>query len=264
VKAEVVRYVIHQGIFGKIGSRYCRIPSPFWAIILLVLFQVSLGRRSVADEKADNLALIDAQSEAASEAEYKHLYESQLFLTPGDLARFVQLPGPLADSEVAVSLHKTTKRGHASKYELTLTRSKIRLADAVSTNPKRRDDMLKASPAQRIDAPCPESMAMAINRLWLIMLKQAQPDPCAECIAEGPSQIFSATAENGRLLRAMTPIKPLHDTIELTDLGRALVEYCDALPALRSALARRVEEQARRLASRRNSAAIEQNPASSQ
>ncbi len=197
----------------------------------------------------DHLVPIDPQSELGSEAAYRKIYEAKLFMTPGNLARFVQLPGPLAQPEVVISLYQRRKsrRTGSNEYWVTLTEPIGRLADCIPVDGERPKLNAQTMRVRRFDAPLPESTALAVNNAWLTMLRRASPDPCRECIAEGTTEIFSAVARDGKLLRATVPIKTEPNTLALTKLGLALGDYCYAAPDRRGETARDIEARARRL-----------------
>src|SRR5437879_1881474 len=97
-------------------------------ICILVFGILRVNTRGGSSAHGDRLESIDATSESDMEADYRGLYEKELFVTPGKMARFVQLPGPINQPEISVALDQIPNR---SGYTLTATKPTKNLADLV-------------------------------------------------------------------------------------------------------------------------------------
>jgi hypothetical protein len=195
-------------------------------------------------EHADYLILLDPKFGLGTKASYQTLYERKLFVTPGNLARFVELPGPLAQTEIAVSVYQ--KDTQPSDYWMTLTEPSRRLADCDPVDPA----LPKVDPStikvRRNDAHLPESAALAVHKLWVTMLQQARSDPCKNCFGEGTIGIFSAMIPNEKTLQAaMLYSGP--KTLSLAKLASELIGYCRAPATERDRIAHDIESKATEL-----------------
>jgi len=156
---------------------------PLLAAVVGILAIQSAIARDRQTLRADYLILPDLKLEVGANARYTKLYERKLFVTPGNLARFVLLPGPLAQTEIAFSVYQRGER--QGDYWVTLTEPTRRLADCDpidSALPKVNPSTIRV---RRHDAQLPESAALAVHELWVTMLQQARPDPCKDCFGEG-------------------------------------------------------------------------------
>jgi len=171
------------------------------------------------------------------DADYRALYEKELFVTRGKLARFVQLPGPVNQPEISVALDQTPD---GSGYTLTATKPTKILANLV---PREKNVHLPAElvPVSRKDAPIPKSTALAIHKLWITMLRdQAQPRFVK---GEGTTEIFSAVGPDGKQLRTAVPPGAGKTTLELAKIGFLLFDYCYDPVSARVKNAREIEKK---------------------
>jgi hypothetical protein len=171
------------------------------------------------------------------EADYVALYEKELFVTPGKMARFVQLPGPINQPEISVALDKRSK---GSGYILTATKPTKILAELV---PREKNVRLPALlvPVVRKDAPIPKSTALAVHKLWLTMLRRRVPPKFV--IGEGTTEIFSAVGPDGKRLHAALPPGAGKTTLELAKIGFLLFDYCYDPVSERAKKAREIEKK---------------------
>jgi len=221
-------------------SQYCRL------LFVIASLAMSLACRGQTAPRADYLILPDPRQTNGADAEYTKLYERKLFITSGELARFVQLPGPLAKPEVVVSVQR---KDSPEEYWVTLTEPSRRLADCDPIDPTLRKIDPDTIQVSRFDAPLPKRTALALHSAWLGMLERARRDPCPECSGEGTTEIFSAKQESGKLLEAYR-LYPGAKTLELTKLAGLLLEYCRGPAKERDKIARDIEKQALQLRNR--------------
>src|SRR5207237_4910802 len=101
-------------------------------------------------------------------AVYRQVWQRQLLVTPGDVARFVGLPGT-GNVETTVSIYRKPGKNNSlpGDYWVAVTQASGSLWRAVES---------KTDPTtigvQRCDAPIPESIAVAVHKAWLAMLTQ--------------------------------------------------------------------------------------------
>ena len=204
-------------------------------IVFFGVLSARSGESSSAD--SDHLVIDVLPRPGTVEAEYSALIEKELHVTRGDLARFVQTPGPLNQPEIAVALDPDANK---SGYTLTATKpTRILAPFALQVR-----SGVKSWRVLRATAPLPKSTALAIHELWLTMLRQARTQP--PTIVEGTCQEFSAVGPDGILLRAITQTLS-GKTLELVEIGFSLIDYCHLPVAKRAEAARKIEVRARSL-----------------
>lgn len=121
-----------------------------------------------------------------STPEYRRLYEKKLFITRGDIARFVYLPGAV-DPEMVVSVYRqgAGSHEHPTRYWITVTKPSARLWLCIHTGDEKFTGRKDLDPStvltSRADASLPESTAVAIHRLWTAALEKTAADPCVDC-----------------------------------------------------------------------------------
>jgi hypothetical protein len=178
------------------------------------------------------------------------LWREKLLVTPGDVARFVSLPGNVG-VESAVSVYKaangkpTTRGG----YWLTVTQPSARLWDCIAEPGVGQPPDASKIAVERCDLELPESTALAVRRVWLSMLVQARPDPRPESIPlDNSTEVFSANDDNGKLLRGKIPSGRIQrNNSALLDIANSLIEYCNVTQNERAAKARKIEKKALKL-----------------
>jgi hypothetical protein len=208
------------------------------AFVCILVFEIlCVDTRGGSSRHGDRLEGMDATSDSEMGSDYRALYEKELFVTPGRLARFVQLPGPVNQPEISVALDQIP---HGASYTLTGTKPTKILANLVPRQ-KNAHPPAELVPVSRKDAPIPKSTALAIHKLWLTMLQhQAQP---RFVIGEGTTEIFSAEGPDGKQLRAALPPGAGKTTTELAKIGFMLFDYCYDPVSDRAKKAHEIEER---------------------
>jgi hypothetical protein len=209
------------------------------ALAICIVFFGVLSARSADSSSADDDHLItDVMPRPGSvEAQYSALIERELYVTRGDVARFVQTSGSLNQPEIVVALDPDANK---SGYALTATKpTRILAPFALQVR-----NGVKSWRVLRATAPLPKSTALAIHELWLTMLRQARTQ--SPMLLEGTCQEFSAIGPDGILLRGITQSLS-GKTLELAKIGFSLDDYCHLPVGKRAEAARNIEAKARSL-----------------
>lgn len=232
----------HCVIFRERHMRYALV-LPLWALISAGVIEAS---------PAEHLVPVNLEANA----NYRQLYEKKLFVTSGDVARFVFLPAAL-EPEFVVSVYRRKKNQVTgeSYYNLTVTMPSKRLWNCIPTGDEkftgRRVDDPKTVRTLRWDASLPDSTALAIHSLWLESLRRAAPDPCTGCVLiDSSDAIFSVVTGDGRTLQARLPKSRGKATESLLNVGFRLAEYSRAPASLQSGLAKKLQKTATELVMR--------------
>ena len=200
------------------------------------------------DESGNRLIPVDPFSEVSDGADYKNLYERKLFVTNGDIARFISLPGNLGTERTVAIYRSPNKKGALpGNCWVAATETSGKLWPCISVPGQTRQPMdPRTIKVLRDDAPLPASTAQIVHELWLAMLVRRQSP--SEHIIRGDSTtlIFSAVDSRGALLRAQTDSLK-GNTRDLWRIGEDLIWYCRLPEAKRSDYARKLEKDARRL-----------------
>ncbi len=212
--------------------------STAFAICIVFFGVLSAMSRDTSSANGDRLVKDDLPRAGTVEAEYSALVEKELYVTRGDLARFVQTPGPLNQPEIAVALDQDANK---SGYTLTATKpTKILAPFALQVR-----SGVKSWRVLRATAPLPKSTALAVHELWLTMLRQARrwsPPNYGEATWEE----FSAVGPDGNRLLGAAAIRG-DQTWELDQIGFLLFDYCYVSVSHRPKTARKIEMRARSL-----------------
>ena len=185
---------------------------------------------------------------AELDAAYQKVWQQKLLVTPGNVARFVGLPGNVGE-EAAVSIYRDAgkKGGKPGGYWVTVTQASKRLWDYMpGTGVKPSIDPMTV-PIERCDLPLQESTAFAIRDVWLTMLAQTRPEPKSESISlDSSTKIFSVSDSTGRTLRGQGPSRIIHggNISMLIHLANSLIEYCNVPEPRRAEKARKIEKDA--------------------
>jgi hypothetical protein len=217
-----------------------------------MIFTALFGPARLVAAAQTNDHLVPVIRYLGSAALYRKLWEQKLFVTPGDIARYVQLPGA-AGREVAVSLYKQSKRGDRlpGDYWATTTQPAVPLSECIPAAGVDKPIDAQIVEIRRWDAPLPESTALAIHKLWLAMLSGIGPEPEPDVIpVDSSTEIFFATDAKGRVLEAQTPVNPKEHTLGLVKIGNLLIDYCSASASARAKLASDIEKEALALLNR--------------
>ena len=216
------------------------------SILRPVLLSLVVASRALA---AEGISGHLVPTDPYSTPSYRKLYEKKLFVTPGDAARFVYLPGAV-DPEMVISVYsRRAQSGQPATYWVTLTKPSARLWLCIHTGDEqftgRKDLDPKTVRTLKADALLPVSTVRAIHNLWLAMLEQTAPDPCVDCLlVDGYTEIFSAVDSHGKLRRAQMPTSPSKQLRCLVDLGFGLADYVNRAPAERPQIAHKIERAA--------------------
>lgn len=231
-----------------------RVAGTIRALILLCAGAIGSALGSASDQNANEMHddhLVPVQYRAGGELEvYDKLCRAKLFLTTGDTARLLEQVGSRVP-EIAVSIYRDTTKAHSlpGGYWLTLTQPSVSLWDVVEnkSGPLVESQSVKIL---RLDVPMPESTALAVHKLWVVMLKQAKPLPKGkygiglDCAME----TFSATNSDGKSFEAEVPCIDLKtkssNTRRLIEIGRNFISYFNIPVHERPELARKIENAA--------------------
>lgn len=181
---------------------------------------------------------------------YWKLLEQKLFVTPADIARFVQFPGATG-AETAMAVYQAS--GKSSGYRVTITQPSSSLWETVPQPGEQRNAKQRPITVERCDAPLPDSAARPIHEVWLTMLRQAKSEPKSESISvDNTIEIFTAVAPDGKTLRGQSPreLVKAGNVSALVDLVNSLIHYCDVPESERADMAKQIERDASTLLKR--------------
>jgi hypothetical protein len=193
-------------------------------------------------------------------AVYREVWQRQLLVTPGEIARFVSLPGT-NDVETAVSIYRESGKNNSlpGDYWVAVTQATESLWRAVES---------KIDPTtirvQRCDAPIPESTAVAVQKAWIAMLTQARPRKATGIVVDSSQEIFSTAKPDGAILEGESSSAPKQSTKALIDIALSFMEYCEAPAAKRTQLTNSIAKTASKLLARVDATRVsKKKPASS-
>ena len=232
---RIAKSDIGRGPFTRISRTLpCLYSIVFSALTVSVL---ASGRVCAFDQNLIDNELAREGREMIIDKKTTRQYERALFVTLGEVARYVLISNRDDYGDRSAAIDQTPHRKGASPggYWVTATEADFRL----------KQDHQKI-PVTRRDAPIPESTATLLHALWLTVLERTRIQrgavPCA------PTSVFSATTPRGKRLKAVT-IGLRDDSIcrSMEEIGLSLVGY-PKLPAdLREAAALKIERNARGL-----------------
>ncbi len=178
-------------------------------------------------------------------AVYRRLTEGKLFVTSGNMARFLHLPG-MGGVETAVSIYQDgdKKGGLAGGCWLTLTQAS-RLLWTFMWHATDESGNLQSVEIERRDVPLPETTAEAVREAWLVMLMQSKEPSRHLTTIDSSTEIYSAVNRSGRILSACSPPYASENTSALLDLTNKLIECCYLTATERSQKIRELETAAR-------------------
>lgn len=176
---------------------------------------------------------------------YRELWESKLFLSTGELARFAHVAGGVGE-EYAVSVHSGTK---SDEYWLTVTKSPISLWEYVRATDQ--STKLQRIKIVRCDIPLPKSVAIAINNAFLAMLLRIRPDPERYVVVDSTTEMFCVNY-GGKLLQGQLPFDAKGNALELYEIAVGLAICCEVPSEGLPAHLREVESMASKLVKRLN------------
>jgi hypothetical protein len=182
---------------------------------------------------------------------YRKLWQKKLLLTPGDVARFVSLPGT-SGKEIAVSIYRDRKKknGRPGGYWLTVTGSSVPLWNCVPQETYRGLNPQSVT-VDRCDFPLPESTALAVRQVWLTVLARIRPRPADLIRGDSSStELLSAKGSNGIVLRGRFPDNLKPNTIALMTIANLLMDCCNVPEHERLTVTRKIETAANALLKR--------------
>lgn len=245
---DLNRFNFSENFFLARRSGTSRTTRVYTSVFLCALTCISVITETRGDEIGNRLITVDPFSETNDGAEYKALYERKLFVTNAEVARFVSLPGNVGtERTVAVYRLGTKQTSLPGNYWVTATETSAKLWPCISvpgqTRPTADPHTIKV---RRDDAPLPASTAQLIHDVWLAMLVRKESPSTHIIRGDSTTLIFSAVDSRGILLRAQADSLK-GNTKDLWGIGEDLIEYCRLPAAKRSAHARKLEKDARRL-----------------
>jgi hypothetical protein len=203
------------------------------------------GSCIVADDRVatrvnDHLVPLEEYPDAA----YLRLLSSKLFTTKADYARIVILPGS-GGGEMAISLHSLADR--AGNVVATCTHAARNLWYA-----RFGEDPDAAPLAQigikRSDRAMPLATAIAVSNGIRRMIEKRKPLVKGDTEPLHGFTIVFSVGNDRALTGVLTPVARGSNARNLRNLTLLLEQYCRSSPADASALAAKIERQAKRLA----------------
>lgn len=220
----------------------------FTSLLMCALSYISAITKTRGDQLGNRLIPVDPFSEVSDGADYKNLYERKLFVTNGDAARFISLPGTLGTERTVAVYRLTAKEASLpGNYWVTATETSAKLWPCISVPGQTRQPVdPRTIRVRRDDAPLPASTAQLIHEAWVAMLMRKQ-SPSGHIIrGDSTTLIFSAVDSRGSLLRGqIDSVKG--NSKDLWELGESLIEYCRAPASKRVEFARKIEKNSVRL-----------------
>ncbi len=225
-------------------------------ILFLLLSEASLTSHASGAPSAEDHLIRVPKNNQMDDA-YDRLWREKLFVTPGNISRFVALPGNVGTETVASVYRAPDKNGSlAGGYWLTVTQSSEALWNYFARpTPKGLGDP-RSVKVVRIDAPLSQATALLIQRSWRIMLTQAKAERKVQGIPmDNSKELFSAEFGDGLTSVGTLPTVPKtlpRDTRTLLDIANYLVAYPDATIAGRATLNQKINIAAAALIKRRS------------
>ncbi len=206
---------------------------------LTVLTSTSAAGSKPSDV-GDHLVTIETEPhEDGVQQTYRELWQRLLFVTPGDLARYVFLPGMVGE-EASVSVYRLNGKGRPNVRGITVTSASRRIWSIAPASKQAHGDRSEPISISRTDATIPERTALAVHSAWIAMLRSAKPPRKEIVILESSSEIFSAKDEEGRLLRAKIGPQIGPRVNRLLGLVELLSKYASVDSAARPGLAEKI------------------------
>jgi hypothetical protein len=218
--------------------------SLYWTVVCVFIIRAS----PFAAPDVDHLLPPEMQQFS----KYYELLSSKLGVTEFNCGRVFVIPS--FDPEYSVSVYREPSNGGRTTYYVTYVVAASNLSQRTDTGvyPEKGESVK----TRRIDAAIPEHVAELVRQVWQRMLTGSQrprptPTPSRQMIAfDGTLVDFSlerpnATQLSGELDVSIPP--PGRKTKELVALARLLVSYCQANPAERPSIAKRIDHKANEL-----------------
>jgi hypothetical protein len=249
IAATEIPGISHCVTVRRAGGTIEKIRQAQWVTLLVIALTALAASRLEGRVANDDYCLTREGRISVIGAELTALYESKLFVTKDDLARYVFLTNANYDGDSSVALYRAPgKAGSLSGgYWVTLTEVPTSLMAGLSAAREKRPWVDPRSlKVTRADAPIPASAAEVVHKLWVAILERSQVDekaiPCA------PTAVFSAVTAGGSRLKGVT-VSLVDDTpcIALVRLGRLLINYPQLRASKRLESARKIKEESQRL-----------------
>jgi len=177
--------------------------------------------------------------------QYERLSREKLLVTPGEIARFISLPGS-GSVETSVSVYQMPGKSGSlpGDYWVTVTQASKSLWEATQSDSK--PETVKV---ERLDAPLPQVVAQSVHDAWVRMLMRIKPASKSEdeVMVDSTQEIFSASKSDGTVMEGQAPTHPGPKTKGHIEIAFSLIEYCDKPPALRNKIARDIQKHVRKL-----------------
>ena len=190
----------------------------------------------------DHLAPPDRTDEKTNS--YQRLLVEKLGVTPFDCGRVVDSSS--FGSEVLVSVYSRTQDRHRTYYVTSVSPEENLWQRTRSMRNTRNADSVDI---HRIDAEIPEAVAVEIREVLLKMLHGARPSPPLglEFTIQGYLDFSIQQSDTHPLYGQLRLPGPGLKTQTLAKISKSLWEYCQATPANRPSVAKKIDNQAKRL-----------------
>lgn len=225
------------------STRITRHSANFCCLVMLMVGPIAFGSPRMA---GDHL-LPDVESQAVSR--YRTTVNKRLLVTPGNLARCVWLPGNVG-TEGSVSLYTDSRSNAGGKrtYWMTVTQASKPIWQSLVNGPVLRP---REIPIQRFDVSVPETMALAIAKLWETMLKRTSTTPSNHSLSlDESTELFSATVAGHEVVGRLNKDPKNKNSLEFLDIANSLLEYFNYSPSERPKRALQLRHRALALADR--------------
>lgn len=214
-----------------------QVNSPVFLVLAgtLVLFLSSFEAR--AQGAVDCLT---REGQKNSHFEDRSLFERKLFVTPGNVARYVFLTNAPNDGDRSAAVYRMPrKKGYLpGNYWITATVA----SDSIG------EKNVHGITVKRYDAALPATTAAALNELWLAILDRTRIEDVVVC---SPTGIFSASTESGAHFEAVTvSLAENSPCSALMQIGADLISYPQMQESKRVEAARKIEKAARNVLKR--------------
>jgi hypothetical protein len=194
----------------------------FLTCIAAAIFSTALGAADLAPRGSADDHLVPVPQYLGNVPLYRKLWQEKLFVTPGDVGRFVQLPGSVG-VEVAVSVYQDARKSNGLRggYWVTMTQPSVPLSQCYPSAGNEKPIDPRTVRIRRCDAPLPASTALAAHRAWLKMLKASRPMSNERSLSvDSTTEIFSARKSGDKVLEAQSPPVPLNSRSKVNTLIR--------------------------------------------
>jgi hypothetical protein len=209
-------------------------------VLLATISNIAAASKEVQSAD-DHLIPLEGWLEPA----YKEVLTRNLFVTPANYARIVKFPPLPSLGEISVAIYSAANDSEA--IFLTLTRGERNFWSAeFGSDPT----FPKGVKVARCDVRFPKSVAESVQAAFKRQLDKSRPlrNPDNTIILDANIIEFSIDEpQRGRVAAYLSPYAIGKTGKALRKFSQLLIDYCDAGPTKRAALAKRIEAEARRL-----------------